>query len=84
MFQIEKHVNLQDFKIFVYKGVRGHNYVQPPTLAGYDVVLTSYNVLCSELDFLQARLLCTYYLLKQGYFYLCWLGISILPFDLYY
>lgn len=50
--EIEKHVDDPSFKLWVYNGVKNHNYVQPTVLAEYDVILTTYNVLCSDLNFL--------------------------------
>lgn len=49
--EIKKHVGDPDFKVCVYEGIKGRNYIQPVDLADNDIVLTTYQVLCKELDY---------------------------------
>lgn len=49
--EIEKHLKVSDLKLLVYKGVRSNGYIQPTTLAEYDIVITTYEVLRKELDY---------------------------------
>lgn len=49
--EVEKHLRMADIKLLVYKGVRSSGYIQPTTLAEYDIVITTYEVLRKELDY---------------------------------
>ncbi|XP_062553658.1 E3 ubiquitin-protein ligase SHPRH [Armigeres subalbatus] len=49
--EIAKHINDPSFKIFIYEGVSASGWISPLDLARYDVVLTDYNVLKSEIYF---------------------------------
>ncbi|KAL1139600.1 hypothetical protein AAG570_006582 [Ranatra chinensis] len=49
--EIKKHIKAPDFKVFIYNGVKGNAYIQPRVLASYDVVITTYAVLCTELNY---------------------------------
>lgn len=47
--EISKHIADTSFKVFIYEGVASSGWVSPADLAEYDVVLTDYNVLKSEI-----------------------------------
>ncbi|XP_029716556.2 E3 ubiquitin-protein ligase SHPRH [Aedes albopictus] len=49
--EINKHINDPTFKIFIYEGVSNSGWISPTDLARYDVVLTDYNVLKTEIHF---------------------------------
>ncbi|XP_071956695.1 E3 ubiquitin-protein ligase SHPRH-like [Antedon mediterranea] len=49
--EINRHVNLSAIKMLVYKGIKKHGYIQPKELASYDIVLTTYDKLSSELHY---------------------------------
>lgn len=48
--EIEKHVKQKSLKILVYYGVHSQ-FIPPPILADYDIVLTTYSVLRRELNY---------------------------------
>ncbi|KAL9701718.1 hypothetical protein quinque_005159 [Culex quinquefasciatus] len=47
--EIRKHIADSSFKIFIYEGVAESGWISPADLAKYDVVLTDYNVLQTEI-----------------------------------
>ncbi|XP_072178212.1 E3 ubiquitin-protein ligase SHPRH-like [Diadema setosum] len=47
--EINRHIDSTTLKILVYQGVKKDKYVQPKTLAGHDIVITTYNTLQNEL-----------------------------------
>lgn len=49
--EIQKHVRDENFRVFIYEGVKITGWISPDELAQYDVVLTDYNVLTSEIFF---------------------------------
>ncbi|CAM6031634.1 unnamed protein product, partial [Sphagnum compactum] len=49
--EIQKHVRDVDFSVFVYEGVKNTGWISPNELAMFDVVLTDYTVLTSEIFF---------------------------------
>ncbi|CAG2112442.1 unnamed protein product, partial [Medioppia subpectinata] len=50
--EITKHVDCTDLNVYVYEGVKSaEGYVQPFDLADNDIVLTTYETLRSEIDF---------------------------------
>nr|XP_018918155.1 PREDICTED: E3 ubiquitin-protein ligase SHPRH [Bemisia tabaci]XP_018918156.1 PREDICTED: E3 ubiquitin-protein ligase SHPRH [Bemisia tabaci] len=48
--EIEKHTN-PPLKVLRYEGVRTSGYIQPSTIAEYDVLLTTYESLAKELNY---------------------------------
>lgn len=53
--EIKKHINDRGFKTFIYDGVSASGWISPKDLAEYDVVLTDYNVLKTEIHFTAAN-----------------------------
>lgn len=51
MSEIQRHVKDSSFRVFIYDGVKNSGWISPRELASYDVVLTDYNVLSSEIYF---------------------------------
>ncbi|XP_056016724.1 E3 ubiquitin-protein ligase SHPRH-like isoform X5 [Ostrea edulis] len=52
MEEIQKHINRESsLKVFVYNGVNKQKFVQPMTLASQDIVITSYETLRSEINY---------------------------------
>lgn len=49
--EIKHHVDDPNFRVFVYDGVRTSGWIDPVELASYDVVLTDYTVLSSEIHY---------------------------------
>ncbi|XP_052831271.1 E3 ubiquitin-protein ligase SHPRH [Octopus bimaculoides] len=49
--EIKKHVKENTFKVFVYEGVGRQRYISPYKLASYDIVVTTYETLCKELNY---------------------------------
>ncbi|CAL8087779.1 unnamed protein product [Orchesella dallaii] len=49
--EIQRHVQNHRLNILFYKGVSTHGYIPPAKLARYDIVITTYSVLSSELDY---------------------------------
>lgn len=49
--EIKKHVRDKNFRVFDYRGVKVTGWISPMELAQYDVVLTDYEVLRSEIYF---------------------------------
>lgn len=49
--ETELHLRANSLRVFNYPGIYKHGYVQPRTLAKYDVVLTTYEVLRKEIDY---------------------------------
>lgn len=47
--EINKHVKDPSFKVLVYDGVNGTGWISPYDLAEYDVIVTDFNVLSSEI-----------------------------------
>ncbi|XP_026471462.1 E3 ubiquitin-protein ligase SHPRH-like isoform X2 [Ctenocephalides felis] len=45
--EIRRHIKKNKLKYFVYRGIK-HGWVSPLTLASYDIVLTTYNILQNE------------------------------------
>ncbi|KAK7492086.1 hypothetical protein BaRGS_00016750, partial [Batillaria attramentaria] len=49
--EIQKHVQEKCLKVFVYTGVNKLGFVQPRTLSSQDIVVTTYETLRKELDY---------------------------------
>jgi len=49
--EIQKHVKNKDIKMLFYKGSKEMGYMQPRTLASYDIVVTTYEILASETSY---------------------------------
>ncbi|GAB1606975.1 E3 ubiquitin-protein ligase SHPRH-like, partial [Argonauta hians] len=49
--EIRKHVDHNTFNVFVYEGVGRQRYVSPRQLASHDIVVTTYETLCRELNY---------------------------------
>ncbi|XP_013421638.1 E3 ubiquitin-protein ligase SHPRH [Lingula anatina] len=49
--EIKKHVKQEAMKVLVYKGVSKKQYIQPQTLASQDLVITTYETLRSEVNY---------------------------------
>ncbi|KFM77872.1 E3 ubiquitin-protein ligase SHPRH, partial [Stegodyphus mimosarum] len=50
--EIAKHVKENTLKVFVYRGVEQHKFINPQDLADHDIILISYEVLRRELGHL--------------------------------
>lgn len=53
--EISKHISDSRFKVFIYNGISKAGWISPRELAEYDVVLTDYNILRSEIHFLSSN-----------------------------
>lgn len=51
LFQIDKHIASPGLKVLVYNGVHLDGYVQPISFNEYDIVITSYNNLLRDLNY---------------------------------
>ncbi|XP_033107047.1 E3 ubiquitin-protein ligase SHPRH-like [Anneissia japonica] len=49
--EINRHINLSAIKMLIYKGVKKNGYIQPKDLASYDIVITTYDTLSTELNY---------------------------------
>ncbi|XP_069462819.1 E3 ubiquitin-protein ligase SHPRH [Ambystoma mexicanum] len=49
--EINRHVRSSSLKVMVYQGVKKHGFLQPHMLAKQDVVITTYDVLRTELNY---------------------------------
>lgn len=49
--EIRKHISNAEFRVLIYDGVMTTGWISPADLSNYDVVLTDYNVLRSEIYF---------------------------------
>ncbi|ELU00238.1 hypothetical protein CAPTEDRAFT_220844 [Capitella teleta] len=49
--EIEKHVRNESLKVLVYSGVNKQGFVQPRTLADQDIVVTTYDTLGREINY---------------------------------
>ncbi|XP_026007203.1 E3 ubiquitin-protein ligase SHPRH [Astatotilapia calliptera] len=49
--EINKHIRSSSLRVLVYQGVKKHGFIQPHMLAEQDVVITTYDVLRSELNY---------------------------------
>eukprot|EP00079_Xenopus_tropicalis_P035704 XP_017949475.1 PREDICTED: E3 ubiquitin-protein ligase SHPRH [Xenopus tropicalis] len=49
--EINRHVQSSSLHVMVYQGVKKHGFLQPQMLAEQDVVITTYDVLRSELNY---------------------------------
>uniref|UniRef100_A0A4W3HRE0 SNF2 histone linker PHD RING helicase n=1 Tax=Callorhinchus milii TaxID=7868 RepID=A0A4W3HRE0_CALMI len=49
--EINRHVRSSSLCILVYQGVKKHGFIQPHMLAKHDIVITTYDVLRSELNY---------------------------------
>ncbi|XP_032877734.1 E3 ubiquitin-protein ligase SHPRH isoform X2 [Amblyraja radiata] len=49
--EINRHVRSSSISILVYQGVKKHGFIQPHALAGYEIVITTYDVLRTELNY---------------------------------
>ena len=54
--EIHRHVDRDDFKVLVYRGINNQGYLQPLQIAKYDVVITSYESLRKELYFADVKI----------------------------
>jgi len=50
--EIQKHVRHKDIKMLFYRGSKHMGYMQPRTLANYDIVVTTYETLQTEFSYL--------------------------------
>ncbi|KAJ8399429.1 hypothetical protein AAFF_G00411410 [Aldrovandia affinis] len=49
--EINRHIRCSSLRVLVYQGVKKHGFIQPHILAEQDVVITTYDVLRSELNY---------------------------------
>lgn len=49
--EVKKHLRHRALKLLVYKGVAHQGYLQPRMLARFDLVVTSYETLSRELNY---------------------------------
>lgn len=49
--EINRHIRSSSLRVLVYQGVKRHGFMQPRALAQQDVVITTYDVLRSELNY---------------------------------
>ncbi|XP_015204205.1 E3 ubiquitin-protein ligase SHPRH [Lepisosteus oculatus] len=49
--EINRHVRSSSLRVLVYQGVKKHGFIQPHVLAEQDVVITTYDVLRTELNY---------------------------------
>ncbi|XP_026866989.2 E3 ubiquitin-protein ligase SHPRH isoform X3 [Electrophorus electricus] len=49
--EINRHIRSSSLRVLVYQGVKRHGFLQPHILAEQDVVITTYDVLRSELNY---------------------------------
>ncbi|KAM3871435.1 E3 ubiquitin-protein ligase SHPRH [Diretmus argenteus] len=49
--EINRHISSSSLRVLVYQGVKKHGFIQPHMLAEQDVVITTYDVLRSELNY---------------------------------
>ncbi|XP_046561423.1 E3 ubiquitin-protein ligase SHPRH-like [Haliotis rubra] len=49
--EIKKHVQQETVRVFVYTGVSKQGFLQPQTLADFDIVITTYETLRKEIDY---------------------------------
>ena len=49
--EIHKHIKHKNVRMLFYKGTKNSGYIQPRTLADYDIVVTTYQVLQSETNY---------------------------------
>ena len=49
--EIQKHIKHKNVRMLFYKGTKTAGYIQPQTLANYDIVVTTYQVLQSETNY---------------------------------
>ncbi|KAK2826564.1 hypothetical protein Q5P01_020778 [Channa striata] len=49
--EINRHIRSSSLQVLVYQGVKKHGFIQPHMLAEQDVVITTYDVLRSELNY---------------------------------
>ncbi|KAL2098878.1 hypothetical protein ACEWY4_005358 [Coilia grayii] len=49
--EISRHIRSSSLRVLVYQGVKRHGFIQPHVLAEQDVVITTYDVLRSELNY---------------------------------
>ncbi|XP_065822633.1 E3 ubiquitin-protein ligase SHPRH [Labrus bergylta] len=49
--EINRHIRSSSLRVLVYQGVKKHGFIQPQMLAEQDVVITTYDVLRSELNY---------------------------------
>ncbi|XP_038077959.1 E3 ubiquitin-protein ligase SHPRH-like isoform X2 [Patiria miniata] len=49
--EINRHIQTQTLNILVYQGVKKHGFLQPQMLAEHDIVITTYDTLRTELNY---------------------------------
>ncbi|XP_048083229.1 E3 ubiquitin-protein ligase SHPRH isoform X1 [Alosa alosa] len=49
--EINRHIRSSSLRVLVYQGVKRHGFIQPHVLAEQEVVITTYDVLRSELNY---------------------------------
>nr|XP_055027595.1 E3 ubiquitin-protein ligase SHPRH isoform X2 [Misgurnus anguillicaudatus] len=49
--EINRHIHASSLRVLVYQGVKRHGFIQPHILAEQDVVITTYDVLRTELNY---------------------------------
>ncbi|XP_076444926.1 E3 ubiquitin-protein ligase SHPRH-like [Babylonia areolata] len=53
--EIQKHIQEKSLRVFEYTGVRYQGYIQPQTLASQDIVITTYETLRNELNYVDLK-----------------------------
>lgn len=51
MEEIQKHIKKESLKVFIYSGVSKQRYIQPMTLSRQDIIITSYETLRNEINY---------------------------------
>lgn len=49
--EVEKHIEGAGLKVLIYDGIKKNGWISPIDMAAYDIVLTDYNVMKSEIYF---------------------------------
>lgn len=49
--EIERHIVENGFNVLIYEGINKNGWISPLDLATYDIVLTDYNIMASEIHF---------------------------------
>ncbi|XP_077977892.1 E3 ubiquitin-protein ligase SHPRH-like [Glandiceps talaboti] len=49
--EINRHIKTATLKVLVYQGVKKHGFIQPHSLASHDIVITTYETLRNEINY---------------------------------
>ncbi|XP_072036001.1 LOW QUALITY PROTEIN: E3 ubiquitin-protein ligase SHPRH-like [Amphiura filiformis] len=49
--EINRHINNASLRVLVYRGVKKHGFLQPRALANHDIVITTYDTLRQEINY---------------------------------